>query len=145
MSNVNKSLLVPYSAAQMYNLINAVESYPEFLPWCKATEIHSRSDTELKATIHLVKGPLTHSITTLNNMLPNSQINMQYIAGPFRKCDGLWRFVATANPAHCQVEFNMEYQFINRLSAIAIEPIFNPIANTLIDAFYKRAEQLYGN
>lgn len=145
MPSVNKKLLVPYSVEQMYNLINAVEDYPVFLPWCKGTEVYSRSDTELKATIHLAKGPLSHSITTVNTMQPYERIAMQYIAGPFRTCEGLWQFVPGANSQQCEVIFNMDYQFINKLSAIAIEPIFNPITSTLIDAFYKRAEQIYGN
>jgi ribosome-associated toxin RatA of RatAB toxin-antitoxin module len=144
MSVVNKSLVVPYTAAQMYDLINAIELYPEFLPWCKGTELHSKTDIELKATIHLAKGPLTYSITTVNTMVPNESISMVYIAGPFRNCTGAWKFIPT-QVQQSQVNFNMEYQFVNRLTAIAIEPIFYPITNTLIDAFYKRAEQVYGN
>jgi ribosome-associated toxin RatA of RatAB toxin-antitoxin module len=142
---VNKSLLVPYTAEQMYSLINAVELYPEFLPWCKGTEIHTRSDTELKATLHLAKGPMTHSITTVNAMLPNEKISMQYIAGPFRNCVGAWQFVPSQDAKQCQVIFTMDYAFVNKFMAIAIEPVFNPIANTLIDCFYKRAEQIYAN
>ena len=145
MPAVNKSLVVPYSAEQMYELINGIESYPEFLPWCTATEIHSRNATALKATLHLAKGPLSHSITTINTMQPNQHIAMEYIAGPFRTCTGAWRFVPINDTKNCQVIFTMEYQFINKLSAIAIEPIFNPITNTLIDGFYARARQIYGS
>lgn len=144
MPTVNKSLIVPYSVEQMYNLVNAIESYPEFLPWCKSTEIHTRSDNELKATIQLSKGPMTYSITTENQMQPHERISMQYIDGPFRHCSGTWEFKPTDKAQETLVTFNMDYQFANRLAAIAIEPVFNPISNSLIDAFYKRAEQIYG-
>lgn len=145
MTTVNKSIVVPYTVEQMYDLVNAVEAYPEFLPWCRATEVHSREPTQLKATIHLAKGPLTHSITTVNTMQPKHSIAMQYIAGPFRSCAGAWQFLPGATAQQCQVIFSMDYQFVNRFTAIAIEPIFNPIANTLIDAFQARAAQLYGS
>ena len=122
MTSVHKSLVVPYSAEQMYGLINAIEDYPQFLPWCQATEIHSRNDTELRATIHLIKGPLKHSITTVNTMDPNKSIRMEYVAGPFRSCQGSWQFITDNHQTGCQVVFNMDYQFVNRLTAIAIEP-----------------------
>lgn len=142
MAKIDKQLIVPYSTQQMYDLINAVELYPEFLPWCKATEIHTRTPQELEATIHLVKGPVNYSITTKNTMLPGSQIRMQYLAGPFKSCQGSWMFLPQAS--NCKILFNMEYQFISKMKQILIEPVFNPIANTLIDAFHVRAEQIYG-
>jgi len=143
MPTLHKSLLVPYTAKQMYDLINAIENYPEFLPWCKATEIHSRDLTQLKASIHLSKGPLNHSITTENSMQPHERITMQYIAGPFRSCTSSWTFAPA--DTQCNVVFSMDYEFTSKLAALAIEPIFNPIAATLIDAFYKRAQQIYAS
>lgn len=144
MTKVHKSLVVPFSVDQMYDLINEIEDYPKFLPWCSGAEVHSRSDTEVKATIHLAKGPITYSITTVNQMQPKQLISMQYLAGPFRHCAGSWEFTAIDKPEHSQVAFSMDYQFSNRLAALAIEPVFKPIMDTLIDAFYARAEHIYG-
>lgn len=141
---VKKSIIIPYKVEQMYDLINDIEAYPEFLPWCKATQVHERSATELKATIYIEKGPLSQSITTVNKMEPYSLIQMQYVAGPFKYCEGAWHFMPTAQE-ETVVTFTMDYQFSNRLIALAAEPVFNPIANTLIDAFKQRAAQIYGN
>lgn len=143
MAKIHKQLLVPFSAQQMYDLVNDIEAYPEFLPWCKSATVHNRNDSELKATLCLSKGPLKHNITTKNNMRKGLQINMDYSAGPFKNCIGSWHFNEQAN-GHCQVIFNFEYEFANRLTAFAIEPIFFPISNTLVEAFYKRALQVYG-
>lgn len=145
MPTVKKSLIVPYSAGQMYDLINAIEVYPEFLPWCKATQVHERSATQVKATIHLAKGPINQSITTVNTMLPEQSIKMQYLDGPFKHCNGAWTFTTTKNPQQTEVSFAMDYQFKSLFISLAVEPVFNPIANSLIDAFLKRAEEVYGN
>jgi ribosome-associated toxin RatA of RatAB toxin-antitoxin module len=144
MTNISKTLRVPFTAQQMYALINDIEAYPDFLPWCKAATVHHKSDVDLKATLCLSKGPLSHSITTQNTMQPHSQINMMYSAGPFKNCAGSWRFVPVQQNEQCDIIFNFEYEFANRLTAFAIEPIFFPISNTLIDAFYQRAIQIYG-
>lgn len=144
MAIINKSLLVPYSAQQMYDLINAIEAYPEFLPWCKSAVVHSRAETELSATIGLSKGPLNYSITTVNTMRPHSEINMSYAAGPFKHCAGSWKFIDQNNAQQCQVLFNFAYEFTNIFVGLTIEPIFYPITNTLVDAFYQRAIAVYG-
>lgn len=143
MTSISKQLLVPFTAQQMYDLINDIEAYPQFLPWCKSTTVHTKSETVLEATICLAKGPLSHSITTRNSMQPGVQISMVYSAGPFKSCAGAWQFIEQANN-QCQIIFNFQYEFSNRLTAFAIEPIFFPISNTLIDAFYQRAIQVYG-
>lgn len=142
MPKITKALLVRYSAEQMYELINAVELYPEFLPWCHASEVHARSAEALSATLHLAKGPIRHQIRTMNSMIPARKIAMQYVAGPFKTCHGSWEFVAEGDA--CRVIFNMEYQFNNKMQQMLIEPVFQPIANALIDAFCERAEQIYG-
>lgn len=143
MAKIQKTLVVPYTAQQMYDLINAVEAYPQFLPWCKATEIHSRSAQALQATMHLAKGPVNYSITTSNVMQPHNRIAMHYVAGPFSTCKGLWEFEEVGADSS-KIAFSMHYEFANKIQGFLIEPIFNPIANTLIDAFYARAQQIYG-
>ncbi len=144
MTIINKSLLVPYTAQQMYDLINDVEAYPDFLPWCKSATIHSRDEKQLSATLGLSKGPLNYNITTANTMRPYSEINMSYTAGPFKSCAGSWKFLDRAHDNQCQIIFNFAYEFTSRLAGMAIEPIFYPITNTLVDAFYQRAVAIYG-
>jgi ribosome-associated toxin RatA of RatAB toxin-antitoxin module len=144
MAIINKALLVPYTPQQMYDLINDVEAYPDFLPWCKSATVHSREATKLSATIGLSKGPLNYSITTVNTMRPHSEINMSYAAGPFKSCAGSWKFLEHNNTSQCQILFHFAYEFTNRLAGLAIEPIFYPITNTLVDAFYQRAIVVYG-
>lgn len=143
MPKIVKTLLVPYTTQQMYDLINAVETYPQFLPWCKATEIHTRSEKTLQATMHLAKGPVNYSITTKNIMQPHSRIEMQYVDGPFSNCNGVWMF-AEHDAKNSKIAFSMDYEFANKIQGFLIEPIFNPIANTLVDAFHARAQQIYG-
>jgi ribosome-associated toxin RatA of RatAB toxin-antitoxin module len=143
MAIINKSLLVPYTAQQMYDLINNIEAYPEFLPWCKSATVHSRAVTELSATLGLSKGPLNYNITTVNTMRPHSEVHMSYAAGPFKSCAGSWKFLEH-HTQQCQIIFNFAYEFTNRLAGLAIEPIFYPITNTLVDAFYQRAIKIYG-
>lgn len=142
--SINKQLIVPYSTQQMFDLINAVEQYAEFLPWCKSTEIHWRNDNALEATIHLSKGPISYSITTKNTMQPHNRIDMLYVAGPFKACHGTWRFEPTDKTSQCKIIFEMAYEFVSKMQGLLIEPVFNPIANTLIDAFYERAQKIYG-
>lgn len=142
MPKISKDILVEYTPEQMYELVNTVELYPEFLPWCQAAEVHDRSLEELSATLHLAKGPVRHKIKTNNTMIPAQRIAMQYVAGPFKTCHGSWEFIRAGDD--CRVVFNMEYQFINKIQQMLIEPVFNPIANALIDAFRERAEQIYG-
>ena len=144
MPKVVKSLLVPFSSSQMYELINNVAAYPEFLPWCKSAIVHSNAATKLHATLCIGKGLISQSISTRNTMVPNEQITMEYQAGPFKNCTGGWEFISTVDNK-CQVNFFMQYEFSSMFNAMTLEPIFTPLANTLIDAFYKRAQELYGS
>lgn len=142
MTKIQKTLVVPFSAEQMYQLVNNIESYPEFLPWCRAAEVHSRSMDAIRATIHLSRGPVQYSITTQNNMLLNRSIVMRYVDGPFKECEGTWLF--QDNEGQCKIDFNMHYEFASRLKALLIEPVFHPIADTLVDSFHRRAQDVYG-
>lgn len=143
MPKVKKVLQVPFNSQQMYALINDIEAYPEFLPWCKAATVHTRAETELQATLCIGKGLVKQTISTLNTMIPHQQIKMEYKAGPFKSCTGSWQFLTLENPDQCQVVFDIEYEFSNPFTAMTMEPLFNPIANSLIDAFYQRAQQIY--
>lgn len=142
MSRIEKSLQIGYSAEQMYALVNDIESYPEFLPWCKQATVHYKQADELKASLVLAKGPLQRSLTTLNRMQPNQRIDMNYVDGPFKHCRGCWQFLPKAD-GQCQIDFHLEYEFNNKLAAFSLEPVFKPIASTLVDAFYERAKAIY--
>jgi ribosome-associated toxin RatA of RatAB toxin-antitoxin module len=140
---VTKSALVPYSAADMYALVNDVPRYPEFLPWCRSTRVLSRDQDEMQATIELAVGAIHKSFTTLNRLQKNKMIEVRLLEGPFRHLEGYWRFEPLGGHS-CKVMLDMDFEFSGRLLAVALGPIFSQIVNTLIDSFCKRAQQIYG-
>ncbi len=143
MALVNKSALVPYSAANMFALVNDIESYPRFLPWCRSTQILSRTDDEVRASIEMAKGALHKSFTTCNRLQHNKMIEIRLIEGPFQRLEGYWRFQYLDVQA-CKISLDMEFEFSNTLLRVAVGPVFSQIANSLVDAFCKRAVQVYG-
>ncbi len=142
MQTVNKSALVPYSAVQMYELVNDVAAYPQFLPWCRTARVEDRRDDELLASIEMAKGRLHKSFTTRNRLYPHERIELFLVDGPFRHLHGVWRFQALREDA-CKVSLSLEFEFANLLIRTAVGPIFNRIADTLVDSFCRRAEQVY--
>ncbi len=143
MKQVRKSALVPYSAGQMFDLVNGVEHYPEFLPWCSAVRVLARNAHSVKATVSLAKGSLRQSFTTQNAMEAGRRIEMRLIEGPFKHLHGLWLF-HPLDEAGCEIVLSMQYEFSNGILALAFGHAFDQVANTLVDAFCKRARDLYG-
>ena len=143
MATVNKSALVLYSAAEMYGLVENIEAYPQFLPWCRSARILSRSADEVRATIEMAKSGVHKSFTTCNRMQPNKMIDIRLLEGPFKRLQGYWRFESLRAGAS-KVSLHMEFEFANTLLRVAVEPVFKQIANSLVDAFCKRAVDLYG-
>ncbi|MGD8999904.1 MAG: type II toxin-antitoxin system RatA family toxin [Granulosicoccaceae bacterium] len=143
MTIVNKSALVPYSAGEMFALVNDIESYPDFLPWCKTSTVLERSDDEVKASLELARGGIQKSFTTLNRMQRDKMIEMRLINGPFKHLEGFWRFQAL-NEENSKVMLDMEFEFASRLLSMTVGPVFSQITNTLVDAFTQRAVQVYG-
>ena len=143
MATVNKSALVLYSAAEMYGLVENIEAYPQFLPWCRSARILSRSADEVRATIEMAKSGVHKSFTTCNRMQPNKMIDIRLLEGPFKRLQGYWRFEPLRADAS-KVSLDMEFEFANTLLRVAVEPVFKQIANSLVDAFCKRAVDLYG-
>lgn len=140
---VNRSALVPYSAAQMYALVDDIEHYPAFLPWCRSAREWSRSEEEVRASLEMQRGPLHRTFTTQNRLQRNKMIEMRLVEGPFRHLEGFWRFgEITENSS--RVVLDLEYEFSSRLLQVAIGPVFGQIANTLVDAFCERARVLHG-
>lgn len=143
MASISKSALVPYSAAQMYALVNDIGAYADFLPWCGASEVLSRSEDEVRASIEIAHGSLHKSFTTRNRLQKDKMIEMRLEKGPFRHLEGFWRFDELDENA-CKVRLDLDFEFSNRLVGMAMGPVFNGIANSLVEAFVKRAEQVYG-
>ena len=140
---VKKTALVGYSASEMYALVDDIESYPQFLPWCRSTQVLSRAQDEVRATIEVAKGRLRKSFTTCNRLHPTKMIEIRLLDGPFRRLDGFWRFEALDEQA-CKVSLDLEFDFSSRVLQMTVGPIFSQIANTMVDAFCKRAKDLYG-
>ncbi|MFZ1828235.1 MAG: type II toxin-antitoxin system RatA family toxin [Candidatus Competibacteraceae bacterium] len=143
MATVKKSALVLYSAAEMYNLVNDIETYPQFLPWCRSTRVVLCGEDELRATIEMAKGAVHKTFTTSNRMQKYKMIDIRLLEGPFQRLEGYWRFEPLRDDA-CKVSLDMEFEFSNALLRKVVEPVFKQIANSLVDAFCKRAVDLYG-
>lgn len=143
MAVVRKSMLVGYSASQMFQLVDRVEDYPDFMPWCGGTKVERRPDGTTHATIDIDFHHVRQSFATENTRTVPEQITMTLSHGPFRHLDGNWRFIELA-PEACKIEFSLSYEFSNRLVDKVISPVFNHIAGTFVEAFVRRAEQVYG-
>ena len=141
---ISRNALVPYTVEEMYRLVDDIESYPQFLPWCRSTEVLERNECEVRASIEIAKGALNKSFTTLNRMQKNKIIEMRLVKGPFRHLEGFWRFDALKNAEASKISLDLDFEFENRLIAMAVGSIFNQIANTMVDAFTKRAVEVYG-
>jgi len=143
MALIEKSMLVEYPAETMFSLIDDVERYPEFLPWCGGAEILSRDEQTVHAALHIHYKGIRQRFSTRNRVeLPNL-IEITLTEGPFRHLDGRWRFTPLGTQA-CKIEFTLHYEFANRFLEKLVGPVFHYIANSFVDAFVKRAESLYG-
>jgi ribosome-associated toxin RatA of RatAB toxin-antitoxin module len=127
----------------MFALVNDVGRYPEFLPWCTAGRVQEVSATERLATVKVARGVLQAEFTTRNTLQPDAQIHMQLVHGPFRDLTGLWRFNALGERG-CKVQFRVEFEFKNRLTATAFNAVFETLCATIVDAFAQRAQKIYG-
>jgi ribosome-associated toxin RatA of RatAB toxin-antitoxin module len=134
---------VPYTADDMFALVNDIASYPKFLPWCKSARIISQNQSEIIATITMGGAGLEKTFTTTNQIKPVESIEMHLLEGPFSHLYGLWTFQMLGEVG-CKISLNMEFEISNKLLRFSLEPVFTRIANTLVDAFVKRANELYG-
>jgi len=140
---ISRSALVPFSAGKMYALVDDIPGYPQFLPWCSKTEVISRDDDEVRASIGISKAGFNKSFATCNRLQKNKMIEMRLLEGPFKHLEGFWRFDHLADDA-CKVTLDLEFEFSNKLIGITFGPVFGQIANSLVDAFMQRAMQVYG-
>lgn len=138
MAVVEKSVLIEHSAPQMFDLVDRVEAYPEFLPWCAGVQLFERSDTRTSARLDInYHGLRAHFATTNAKLYPRSMV-ISLDDGPFRHMDGGWRFTPLGETA-CKVEFRLHYEFSSKLLEKALGPVFKHIASTLVESFVKRA------
>ena len=128
----------------MYALVNDVASYPVFLPWCKSSKVLSESDNEMKASVEIARGPLNKTFTTHNALKKDARIQISLVDGPFKTLHGSWDFHPLKKAEACKIELDLVFEFDSGLVSIAAQPVFTQIANSLVDAFTKRAVDVYG-
>lgn len=139
---IQQNLIVPYSVSQMYELVNDVAAYADFLPWCKESNVLSQSEDEISATLLLSAGGFQKSFTTCNRLQKDKMIEIRLLDGPFRQLEGFWRFEATEQG--CRVSLDLKFEFSNKLLGLAFGPVFQQAIVSLVEAFSKRAKQVYG-
>lgn len=143
MPQINHSVLAPYTAPQMFSLVNDVEAYPQFLPWCQNVQVLHRNEQEVQATIFVAKGGLHTAFTTRNHLAPPERIILHLLRGPFRHLEGVWRFQPLGE-AGCRVSLNLGFELSSRLLSLTLGPLFSHMADSMVDAFVARAHQVYG-
>ncbi len=144
MAVVDKTALLGYSAEQMFALVDRVEDYPQFLSWCGGVEVLERGEGRLVATLNIHYHGIRQSFTTENSNTPSRSMQMRLLEGPFKHLDGNWSFQALRADA-CKIEFDLRYEFSNRILEKLIGPVFSMIANSFVDSFCKRADAVYGH
>ena len=138
MKRVSRSAIVERGAEDFYSLVEAIETYPEFLPWCAAAEVRERTPGRTVAKLTLAVAGLRRSFTTENSNVPGRSIDMRLVEGPFRSFAAAWRFTPLQAGA-CKVEYTMEYEFSSSVVAAILEPVFKRIADGIVEAFTQRA------
>ena len=155
MKHVKKSVLLWYSARQMFDLVVDIPAYPQFLPWCDRAEVLEQSEHSMTARLGLSFSGIKHAFTTRNTHITNQRVVVELVDGPFSLLEGAWDFIplgrrSGAEPGEptdegaCRVELDLRYAFRSLALEALVSPVFDRIANTLVDSFVKRAESVYG-
>jgi len=149
MKHVKKSVLLWYSPREMYTLVTAVPDYPKFLPWCERGEVLEQHEGGMTARLHLAYAGVRHAFTTRNVHVEDASVQVDLIDGPFSLLEGHWQFNPLAMPGDdaaqaCRIEFEMRYAFSSMPLEAVLSPVFDRVANTFVDSFVRRAEQVYG-
>jgi len=142
MKKIARTALLPYSAEQVFHLVNDVARYPEFLPWCGGAEVMSESEFDMQAGVTISKAGIKQTFVTQNHLVPGRRIEMQLIDGPFKHLHGEWEFKVLDADA-CKIIFEIEFEVSNSLLNAAIGAVFEQIASTMVDSFCERAKQVY--
>jgi ribosome-associated toxin RatA of RatAB toxin-antitoxin module len=149
MKHVKKSVLIGYTPREMYALVTTVADYPAFLPWCARAEVVERHADGVTARLHLAYLGVRQAFTTRNTHAADESVVLELVDGPFSALDGTWRFLPVpatggATAPACRIDFALRYDFANIALELIVSPVFDRIANTFVDAFVRRAEQVYG-
>lgn len=139
MAVINRSALVPFGADTMYQLVNDIEAYPQFMEGCVGAQILARGDDWIEARLDLAKARLRYSFTTRNRLTPTTEIDLTLIEGPFEYFSGRWEFHALGAQA-CKVSLHLEFEMAGKLMGLAAKALFNSVANQLVDQLVKRAQ-----
>ncbi len=142
MTEIRRSAILPYPPAFMYALVNDVEAYPQFLPWCGDAKVLAQESDSMDASIRIERAGLDQWFTTRNRLVADETIEMELLDGPFERLQGQWRFVPLADSG-CRVEFVLRFEMKRGLASAIIAPVFKRIANTLVDSFCDRAKELH--
>lgn len=142
MTVVKKARTVPFSCEQMYDLVNDVEHYEEFLPFFSKSVVHHRDEDEVQATLVIAAAGMSKSFTTRNRLQANKMIEIRLVDGPFSHLEGFWRFDEVSEG--CHISFDLEFDFAGRMFSFFLGSVFEQISEKMVDAFCDRAEQLYG-
>ncbi len=145
MPTIHREETVSHSAEQMYALVNDIESYPEFLTWCSSTEVLSRDEDEIHATITVAKAGVHKSFTTLNRLQKNKMIEIRLVHGPFKHLEGFWLFEESEDGSVCHVTVDLEFEFAGGLLDFAFGPVFQQVAASFVETFCQRARDIYGS
>ena len=146
MKTIEKTVLIWYSAQEMFDLVTAVADYPQFLPWCDHATVLASDADGMTAELGLSMGALRQRFTTRNTHVQGRQVNLQLVDGPFSNLQGEWRFLPVGKNQQraCKILFSLTYGFDNSTLQAVVSPVFDGIASSLVDAFVKRAQKVYG-
>ncbi|MBD3702579.1 type II toxin-antitoxin system RatA family toxin [Klebsiella pneumoniae] len=142
MPQISRTALVPFSAEQMYQLVNDVKSYPDFLPGCTGSRVLELGPTQMTAAVDVSKAGISKTFTTRNTLTSNQSILMSPVDGPFKKLIGGWKFIPLS-PEACKIEFHLDFEFTNKLIEMAFGRVFKELAANMVQAFTSRAKEVY--
>jgi ribosome-associated toxin RatA of RatAB toxin-antitoxin module len=143
MTTIERSALVAHPVAAMYQLVNDIEAYPQFMEGCVGAQVLQRTPELIDARLDLSKGGIKYSFTTRNRLLPPQRIELTLLEGPFDKFSGCWSF-QELSPQACKVTLHLDFEMSGKLLGLAVKTLFNSVANQLVDALVKRANHIYG-
>ena len=143
MRRISRSALVPYSSETMFGLVDDIERYPEFLPWCSGAVVHSREGNVVEGSIELQRAGLKQRFRTRNNNVPGESIRLELVDGPFKSLGGTWRFDSLGEQGS-KVSLDLQFEFESRLTDRLLGPFFEEICNRMVASFTARAQSLYG-
>ena len=142
MTQIERSALVFHSTQQMYDVVNNVQFYPDFLPWCASSEVVSNTASEMVASLQLAIAGLKYAFTTRNTLTTPTRIEFELVEGPFRQLFGHWSF-SELNAEACKVNLSLSFDFSGKIASIAMAKVFSQVANSMVEAFVQRADDIY--